>query len=163
MFRITLGLIGLSALLTLGFAGQDPLDAAAKKPSARYTELGYDGNFLAALQVKDIERSIEFYTKILGFELVMHAPEIGWAEVASPATGAVIGLGKPEEGEPKLLDGPSLSFGVTDIEASVALLKKSRVSFEGDIMTIPDTVSLATFADPDGNKLMLHQSLMKGR
>jgi hypothetical protein len=55
--------------------------------------------------------------------------------------------------------GPTLTFGVKDIEAARALLERRNVRFDGETLTIPDMVKLATFYDLDGHKLMLYQSL----
>ena len=48
-----------------------------------------------------------------------------------------------------------------DIDAARSALESRDVRFDGDTMTIPDMVRLATFDDPDGNKLMLYQDLQK--
>ena len=50
-------------------------------------------------------------------------------------------------------------FAVENVDQARALLESKDVRFDGETMTIPDMVSLATFFDPDGNKLMLFQSL----
>ena len=48
---------------------------------------------------------------------------------------------------------------MTDIDAAKARLDAHGVRQDGDIQTIPDLVKLLTFYDPDGNAMMLSQSL----
>jgi CreA protein len=48
---------------------------------------------------------------------------------------------------------------VRDISATRQYLEEQGVPFDGETMTIPGMVSLATFFDPDGNKHMLYEDL----
>jgi len=66
-------------------------------------------------------------------------------------------LGINEEVDGK--GGTTPVFGVVDIEAAKAELEGNGVTFDGEIMTLPGMVKLATFFDPDGNSYMLAQSL----
>ena len=50
-------------------------------------------------------------------------------------------------------------WGVRDISATRQTLEDQGVPFDGETMTIPGMVSLATFFDPDGNKHMLYEDL----
>ena len=52
-----------------------------------------------------------------------------------------------------------MTFGVKDIDKARATLEELQVRFDGETLTIPEMVRLATFFDPDDNKLMLYQSL----
>jgi predicted enzyme related to lactoylglutathione lyase len=52
-------------------------------------------------------------------------------------------------------------FGVVDIDEARGQLEQRDVRFDGETMTIPEMVRLATFFDPDGNKFMLAQDLSK--
>jgi predicted enzyme related to lactoylglutathione lyase len=51
------------------------------------------------------------------------------------------------------------TFGVKDIEHARSQLEGNGVRFDGDTIEIPEMVKLATFFDPDGNSLMLYQTL----
>lgn len=94
---------------------------------------------------------------VLGFELLYHLEEMGWAELKSPVERVNVGLSQVEEHKPE--GGSTLTFGVTDIDKARATLEELQVRFDGETLTIPEMVRLATFFDPDGNKLMLYQSL----
>lgn len=48
---------------------------------------------------------------------------------------------------------------MNDIDSSRKQLEDKDVRFDGDTMEIPGMVKLATFYDPDGNKMMLFQTL----
>lgn len=55
--------------------------------------------------------------------------------------------------------GATNVWAVTDIDAAKAELDLHGVRQDGDIQTIPGLVRLLTFYDPDGNAMMLSQSL----
>jgi predicted enzyme related to lactoylglutathione lyase len=71
-----------------------------------------------------------------------------------------VGLSQVEK--PKVEGGPTLTWGVKDIEAARAELEGKGVKFDGETRVIPEMVKLATFFDPDGNHLMFYQSLAQG-
>lgn len=119
--------------------------------------LGYDGGLTCALAVRDVDKAIDWYRDVLGFELLYKVDEMGWCELKSPVARVNVGLSQVES--PEVKGGATLTFGVVDIDASRRQLEKRDVRFDGETMTIPDMVKLATFYDPDGNKLMLYQSL----
>ena len=119
--------------------------------------LGFNGGLTASLEVSDLDKSIRWYEDVLGFKALYRLDEMGWAEVATEVARVNVGLSVVES--PKVQGGATLTFGVNDIDAARKLLEKRDVRFDGDTVTIPDMVKLATFYDPDGNKLMLFQSL----
>jgi predicted enzyme related to lactoylglutathione lyase len=121
--------------------------------------LGYDGGLTAAMGVTDLDRSIEWYRSVLGFRLVYKMDEMGWSELATETKGVNVGLSQVEKAAPQ--GGATLTFGVKDIDAARKSLEDRRVRFDGATMTIEGMVRLATFYDPDGNKLMLYQDLQK--
>ncbi len=57
------------------------------------------------------------------------------------------------------MGGATLTFGVANVVEARARLAEKGVTFDGDIVTEPGMVSLATFFDLDGNKLMIAQDL----
>ena len=120
-------------------------------------DLGFDGGLTCSLGVRDFDRSAAWYQANLGFELLYKVDEMGWGELKTPVERVLLGLSEVEKVEVK--GGPTLTFGVKDIEAARALLERREVRFDGDTLTIPDMVKLATFYDLDGHKLMLYQSL----
>ncbi len=119
--------------------------------------LGYSGGLTASMQCKDLDKAIAWYTDILGFELLYKMDEMGWCELKTPIKGVNVGLSQVEK--PEVKGGATLTFGVNDIDKARTNLESHKVRFDGETMTIPDMVSLATFYDPDGNKLMLFQGL----
>ena len=113
--------------------------------------MGYDGGLTCGMGVRDLEASLAWYQDLLGFKLLYHLKDMGW--------GVNVGLSQVES--PEVKGGATLTFGVKDIDAARKLLEAKEVRFDGPTQTIPDMVKLATFYDPDGNKLMLYQDLQK--
>lgn len=120
-------------------------------------ELGYDGGLTCSMGVSDLDSSIQWYTEVLGFEMQYKMDEMAWCELRSPVARVNIGLSQVED--LKVEGGATLTFGVKDVAAARSTLEELQVKFDGETVTIPEMVSLATFFDPDGNKLMLYQDL----
>lgn len=109
-----------------------------------------------ALSVKDRHASAAWYEKMLGFNVLYHADDVGWSEMTTMTDGVTLGLGEQAEPAP----GNSVPvFGIDDIHAARTALEAAGVAFDGDTETIEGMVSTATFYDPDGNALMLAQDL----
>jgi len=121
------------------------------------SKIVYDGGLTCALECGDMEKAVAWYRDVLGFELLYKLDDMGWCELQSPVARVNVGLSQVEK--PQVKGGATLTFGVADIDAARKTLESRGVRFDGDTMTIPDMVRLATFYDPDGNKLMLYQSL----
>ncbi len=119
--------------------------------------LGFDGGLTCAMQCTDLDRSVEWYQKVLGFELLYRVDELGWCEMKSCVDCVNVGLSQVES--PEVKGGATLTFGVKDMDRARAELESKDVPFDGETMTIPDMVRLSTFYDLDGNKLMLYQDL----
>ena len=119
--------------------------------------LGFDGGLTCALQCSNMNKSIAWYREKLGFEEQYKMEEMGWCELKSPVARVNVGLSQVEK--PEVKGGATLTFGVSDIEASRSTLEAQGVKFDGDNIVIPDMVKLATFYDLDGNKLMFYQDL----
>ncbi len=104
---------------------------------------------LAYYNVRDLDRSLKFYTEVLGLKLrLRHGNQ--WAEVnAGPIN---IGLHPtPDYDFPDGKGGATVSFFVNDIEA-VAKTLKARGAEVGPINN-PPRGKYALITDPDGNKL----------
>jgi len=102
------------------------------------------------LMVKDVERSVKFYTEVLGLrQTVRFGNE--WVEVEAP--GTVIALHPNRKGRisppPQTI---SIGFQVKDLDGTAAKLEKKGVT-----MTRVDEGFLrrADFTDPDGHLLYL--------
>lgn len=122
--------------------------------------IGYVQELTASMGVTSLDTSIDWYQSVLGFNLLYRADEIGWCELSTHMAGVNIGLS--ENREVAQGGGATNVWGVTDIEAAKARLDAHGVRLDGDIQTIPDLVKLLTFYDPDGNAMMLSQSLQDG-
>lgn len=120
--------------------------------------LGYDGGLTCSLDVSNIDASIKWYQEVLGFKLLYKVDAMGWCELASPVLRVNVGLGQVEK---KKQEGGNavLVWGVHDIESARQQLEAVKVRFDGPTRTYEGMVKLATFYDPDGNTLMLYQSL----
>jgi catechol 2,3-dioxygenase-like lactoylglutathione lyase family enzyme len=117
----------------------------------------WDGEGTAALAVSDYGKALAWYRDVLGFEVVFELEEWGWAQLQSPVSGLLIGIGQSEEITQG--GGATLTFRVKDIEAARSYLEGEGVRFDGEISQVEDMVRLTTFYDPDGNALMLAQKL----
>jgi catechol 2,3-dioxygenase-like lactoylglutathione lyase family enzyme len=120
--------------------------------------LDYIPEVTASMGVTDIEKSIEWYQNVLGFKLLYRADEIGWCEMSTAVPGVNVGLSQNESVAQG--GGATNVWGVTDIDVAKAHLDAHGVRQDGDIRHIPGLVKLITFYDPDGNAMMLSQSLM---
>ena len=122
--------------------------------------IGYDGGLHCDLRVTDLERAIAWYEGVLDFEVIHHVPEAGWAELQTPVEDVRVGLTAVEQ-MPAPGGGAVLTFNVRDVDAARTYLESLEdVRFDGDTCTIEGWVRLATVFDPDGNPLMLAQSLV---
>lgn len=119
--------------------------------------IAFDGGLTCALSVSNLDKSIAWYTDVLGFEVIYKLDDMGWCELSTPVTRVTVGLSQVEKLEGK--GGATLTFGVQDIDVAREQLEASDVRFDGDTTTIPEMVKYATFFDPDGNTLMLYQDL----
>ena len=117
-----------------------------------------DNTITFALSVRDRHASAAWYGRMLGFDLLYHADEAGWSEVATFTEGVTLGFG--EQGTPSPGNAVPV-FGIADIDKGRAALEAAGVRFDGETMVIEGMVKTATFYDPDGNALMLAQDLTK--
>jgi catechol 2,3-dioxygenase-like lactoylglutathione lyase family enzyme len=127
--------------------------------STRAAQLAYSGELTCAMQVSDLDKSIAWYQSVLGFELLYRADDIGWCELQTTLPGVTVGLSQVES--PRTHGGATLTFSVNDIDKARKTLETDKVRFDGETLTIPGLVRLATFFDPDGNKFMFSQSLQR--
>jgi len=113
-------------------------------------------------QVKDIERSIDFYTKRLGFKLDRkHAP--AFAQVSIPNLKLILS-GPGASGSRPMPDGRSQEPGgwnrvileVEDLQETIADLKKAGLQFRNQMESGPGGKQIQ-LEDPDGNPLELFE------
>ena len=107
----------------------------------------------ATIFVSDMDRAVDFYTKVLGLKLRMRA-ENHWAEVEA-GSDLVIGLhpASPSAEPPGTPGAIHIGLNVTEpLEEVQKRLAKHGVSFVGDIVS-DEPGRFARFNDPDGNHL----------
>jgi predicted enzyme related to lactoylglutathione lyase len=119
--------------------------------SAPPEKVEYRPTLLIQLGVRDLDRAIEFYTRVLGFDLTERRDDLRFAHLATNVDGLEIGLSEQEA--PKGSGSVLLNIGVADVAAARRALEAKGVVFPRPTVVIPRKVALAEFADPDGNRL----------
>ncbi len=118
--------------------------------------INFKPELTCSMGVSDLDRSIDWYGKVMGCTLLYRVDDIGWCEMATAMPGVNIGLGLREGVEQG--GGATNVFEVEDIVAAKAFLDANDVRQDGDIQHIPGLVRLLTFYDPDGNAFMFSQA-----
>jgi predicted enzyme related to lactoylglutathione lyase len=102
--------------------------------------------------VRDLEKSIQFYSQTLGFAIAGKWHEGALFNVGNLLLGVHI-----EEGAITRGNSPVVTFRVTDdIEKVCETLKTRGAQFSGDISVEPYG-KIVPLKDPDGHSLLLHQ------
>jgi catechol 2,3-dioxygenase-like lactoylglutathione lyase family enzyme len=100
--------------------------------------IGYEGGLHCDLRVTDLGRALTWYTDVLGFSVIHHVPENGWAELQTPVADVRVGLTEVESMPPGG-GGAVLTFNVRDVDAARAYLEtRDDVRFDGGTCTIED-------------------------
>lgn len=120
-------------------------------------KVDYRGTLLVQLRVANLEKSLQFYTDVLDFELITTIDSLKWAELSLGIPGVKLGLGESTEAQGS--GTVSLNVGVKDVDAARVLLERRGVKFLRETQEVPGKVRLADFVDPDGNRIRLAQSL----
>jgi len=123
------------------------------------TELGFKPELTLSVLVTDFAAARRWYAEKLGFQEMYAVEEVGWAELQTPLSGATIGLNRVASGAHPGPGSVTITFGVLNIDATRAELERRGVEFDGPTNEIPGMVTLAAFKDPDGNAMMLAQTL----
>ena len=112
--------------------------------------------------VDDVQESIDFYTKHLGFELLTSAPP-AFADVKRGNLRLLLAGPKSSAGRP-MADGEKpgpggwnrVHFIVDDVEAEVSRLRDAGARFRNDIIEGPGGKQILLL-DPSGNVVELFQ------
>jgi predicted enzyme related to lactoylglutathione lyase len=115
-----------------------------------------DRGIVISVTVADLDASIDWYAKALGWQLSYKLDEYGWCELETPNPSIHVGLGETEELK---TTGAVPTWRVKDIDAARTHLEGLGTRFDGETHEVPGMVRLATFFDPDGNPWMLAQAL----
>lgn len=152
--------IGLLAMASFAAPQTDPPAAAKPEPSG-----GEEALFRVAgvrYQVKDIDRSLAFYTGHLGFQLVQRS---GPAFASVSKGHLTLWLSGPgSSGSRPMPDGRQqepggwnrLALEVDDLPSRVAAMKKAGFRFRNEIETGPGGKQIQ-LEDPDGNPVELFE------
>ena len=115
------------------------------------------------VKVNDIERSIAFYTNVLGFTLTGRDVTNGIALAFISAGNTVLELIAPPDGVGAMGEGQvaHIAFTVDDIDAAVATLREGGVVFASAEPEVHHDImggsQLIFFTGPDGEILELFQ------
>ncbi len=101
--------------------------------------------------LSDLDRAVRFYVETLEFSPGERRDDLGFAHIKTNVPGLEIGLsvGAARPG------ASIINISVVDVATGRRQLESRGVVFTGPTQTIPGKVSLAAFADPDGNRLRL--------
>ena len=130
------------------------MNAAAKKPVRGLWGVRY--------QVKDVQRSIDFYVQTLGFDLDrQHLPAFGQVSIGQLK---LVLSGPGASGSRPMPDGRQQEPGgwnrvileVEDLPACISELKARGVSFRNEMEAGPGGKQIQT-EDPDGNPIELFE------
>ncbi|WP_329336426.1 VOC family protein [Streptomyces sp. NBC_00663] len=107
------------------------------------------------LPVADQDRALRFYTEVLGMNVTadLDLPQGRWLQVAPAGAQTVFTLSGPGMGGFEPGEARGIMLVTTDVDADCARLVEAGVRVQG-----PDELPwgrMASFADPDGNGLML--------
>jgi catechol 2,3-dioxygenase-like lactoylglutathione lyase family enzyme len=111
------------------------------------------------INVIDVARSVDFYTRFLAAELVGDATDDGAVLDVVTATIELVRAGDPAEssweGDDLQRGFRHIGFKVADVDALVAPLKAAGVPFHLDPLEAEGGVRITFFFDPDGTLLEL--------
>ncbi len=119
-----------------------------------------EGMEAVSIHIRDIRKSRTFYSEVLGLKEVHYNEKISRAAFAIPGTSTVLTMhiqGPGEGGrEPGTVSG--IAFTNHDPGAACAEIRKrgGTITSEPELIKRPGmTMTLAVFADPDGNEFMI--------
>src|SRR5688572_23087764 len=156
---------GLALLMALVIGGYMDQTKSASTPEGGRPPAARDTSSLATVryQVSNIERSIDFYTQRLGFELEQRAGS-AFASVTRGALRLVLS-GPGSSGARPLPDGRRQEPGgwnrfilyVDDLDSLIRALRSADVRFRNEVEVGPGGKQIQ-IEDPDGNPIELYQA-----
>lgn len=138
------------------------MNQTAQKPSSKESQSFVLGLWGVRYQVKDVSRSIDFYTQQLGFKLdAKHLPAFAQVSVGNLK---LILSGPGASGSRPMPDNQSQEPGgwnrvilqVADLPARIEVLKKAGLHFRNQMESGPGGKQIQLM-DPDGNPLELFE------
>lgn len=108
-------------------------------------------NIITFVWSKDMEKSLSFYTEILGFQ--QGATSDNWIELAVPGMhSAYFALNKWTREEPVPVNN-FITLGVENLDNFKKHLIAENVKMKGETEFYEEGVRLLKFLDPDGNTI----------
>jgi lactoylglutathione lyase len=107
--------------------------------------------------IGDQQRALEFFTRVLGFNLIADrpmGPSARWIEVKPPDGETSLALWTPPGLEHRIGTPSGIVFKCTDIQGTHEELRRRGVPFLQAPVDQPGGV-MGTFTDPDGNIFVL--------
>ena len=138
------------------------MNQATREPSSKESQCFVLGQWGVRYQVKDVGRSIDFYTQRLGFKLdAKHLPAFAQVSVGNLK---LILSGPGASGSRPMPDGHSQEPGgwnrvvlqVSDLPERIKVLKKAGLHFRNEMEAGPGGKQIQLL-DPDGNPLELFE------
>lgn len=117
---------------------------------------------LAWILVKDLKKTVKFYTDILGLQLLEMNEEWGWAELEGEEEGMRLGIAQQgSNGEDPIEPGQNavLTFTVDHLDKAIQEMKKQGVKLIGEVEVIPGHVKMQSARDVDGNFIQIVELL----
>lgn len=105
------------------------------------------------IHVADIEKSVDFYRRVLGMSAGRRFSPRPGMEIAFMGGGAQVELIHDPQAQPFQGRGISLGFNVADIEQTLALLKDNQVEIVYGPVAMPSGVKLLHARDLNGVEL----------
>ena len=102
--------------------------------------------------VRDFDRGLDFYKRLLGFEETYVDWDERWAKLERGEMMIAVGEGEP------IPEGGVATVDVDDIKAEADRLRREDVNV-GVVIELAGQMRLVDVYDPDGNRIQLAQSL----
>ena len=114
--------------------------------------------------VRDLDRAVEFYEITVGMPLAFSDANFGWASFNLDGTQLTIQRVDRGDADSAQLVGRTkgVALGVSDVQAAHDELTGKGVTFSQPPKRQPWGATVATFADPEGNLIRLHEEQPDG-
>ena len=117
---------------------------------------------LTWILVKDLNKSVKFYTEKVGLKLNSLDEAFGWAELQGHDGGSMLGIAQMHpSGNEWITPGQNavVTLSVENLDKAIAELKEKGAKFIGETQEVPDHVKMQMVQDLDGNHFQLVESL----
>ena len=147
-------------LLAMGWADEMPTPSASVKPDDKDKKPEFRAGAVR-YQVKDVDKSVEFYTKHLGFKVELAAPAFAAVSngnltlwLSGPKSSGSRAMPDSRKQEPGGWN--RIVLEVDDLPTHVEAMKKAGLRFHNEIEKGPGGKQIQ-LEDPDGNPIELFE------